>query len=620
MMRYEWKKLLLRRKGFLLILLFLAAELTAMLLFTQPYDTVLEDNRAVYEIYLAQVEGPLTQEKREYLESEMDRLNTVHQELEQLKSDYYSGKVTEEEYRTSFETLAVDDGLYTGFSRLYSQYIYVRESDNRSFLYTGGWEVLLTDPEPDYLFLLTLILILTPIFCGEYRCRMHEILLTQKRSAQYQVHTKVGVAVILTAVLTALLQFFDLAFCAAKFGLANGSFSLQSLYSFGSTAKELTLWQSFWLQFLLKEIGYLYVAILVLCLSVLLKKFALTLTASIAVLILPLLTVESADVFLKIPGPWALTIGNGYLKGGSIELTWAELGLLLMGVGAILGAMLYTIGRRNTNWQMRKSFLKTMLMLCITTLVLTGCTKRQEGIIFNRSTSNIYETDDYFISGSTLMDKATGNSFDFPLSALEGAVVTCGSSFFGVGDTVYYLKTTTHQPSAGWDTISTDCDLIKLDLASMEESVVYQWNGETDWFFGLLDLETAEPNPATMELLFIHENHLYYADISTSGICRMDLLTGQYGVILDNLNSQDIAYDGCNLYYLDSYNRLVTLNLSSGKARAVDEVVAGAFLLAPEGIYFQNRRDGEALYLWNKAEGTIAKVNDASAATIYENE
>lgn len=618
MIRYEWKKLLFGRKGWLLILVFLIAEFAGTLLFTKPYDAVLENNRAVYEACLSQVEGSLTEEKRAFLESGMERFDSVRQELEQLKRDYYSGNVIEEEYRESFDLLAAEDGKYTGFSKLYSQYIFVRESDDRSFLYTGGWEVLLTDQEPDYLFLLAMIILLAPIFCEEYACRMHEILLTQKRSAKYQVLAKVTVALTLTFLLTVVLQLADLIYCAVRFGLPDGTFSLQSIYSFGRTAKQMTLWQAFGFQFALKVVGYLYAAVVILFLSVLLKKFALTLMASIVILPLPFLTVTGTDVFLAIPGPWALTIGSIYLNGGAGELDWKSLGRLLLMVFAIVIAMLYFIHRRNTNWQLKERKPgRAAVGMIVLSLLLSGCGQRDAAIIYNRSDSGQYETDEYILVGSydgaVLTDKATGKTYAFPLNPLEGEIITCGTTFYGVGDAVYYLRTTTHRVSAGWDTITTNCDLIRLELDTMEESVVYQWNEETDWFFGLLDRSSTEANSFAVELLFIHGREMYYVDISQSTLNRMDLITGEWEVILSEMYSQDVAYDGTNLYYLDSYNRLVIQDLNTGSKRAIDEVVAGDFLLTQDGIYFQNRRDHMAVYFWSDAATGIQKISEEGA-------
>ncbi len=53
MLRFEWKKLLLYRRGLLLIAVFLIAELMGTILLTKPYDKDLEANRAVYDRYLS---------------------------------------------------------------------------------------------------------------------------------------------------------------------------------------------------------------------------------------------------------------------------------------------------------------------------------------------------------------------------------------------------------------------------------------------------------------------------------------------------------------------------------------------------------------------------------------
>lgn len=640
MLKYEWKKLLFNRKGIWLILFLLAAELLGTLFLTQPYDRELEANREVYESYLSQVEGPLTQENREALEAEMERLGNAEMQMSQLKRDYYDGKVTEEEYRTQFDDLLEDTEKYAGFSKLYTQYIYVREAENRSFLYTGGWEVLLTDQEPDYLFLLVLIVLLTPIFCEEYASGMHHILLTQKKSARYMVLTKVGVALILTAALTAVLQLMDLCYCAVIYGLPHWDYSLQSLHSFGGAAKELTLGQAFWLHFALKELGYLYCAVLILLLSVVLKKFALTLMASIAMLPLPFLTVDSNAAFLKLPGPWALTLGSIYLNGSKTsidsatgetlyltkELTMAELGVFTAVVVVILALMLCIIHRRNINQHTKFGRKRVALALCTAMLVLTGCGtgEETENVCYNSSASYWCETEDYVIVGgfleSYMIDKETGEITAFPLDAATGQTVSSGTYFFARDDSIYYLKTTTLNPHAGWDSISKFPVLAELDTQTLDESVAYQWNRDTDWFFGLLDRVNTEANPTMVGTLFIHGNYLYYNDQSGAGLCRMNMTTGNYETVDIDQNSQNLAYDGENIYYADSYNRLTIHDLNIGEITALDDVIVSDFLLTPEGIYFLNRRDNDTLYYWDSENGSVIKLDDTSASAIYWDE
>lgn len=580
MIRYEWKKLLFKRRGLALIAAFLAAQ-AILLLFVRPYDEVLERNRAVYECYLTQVEGPLTEEKRTFLEAEMERLNAVHQELEQLKIDYYAGDISEEDYRSSFDRLQPEDAKYAGFSKLYSQYIYVRESADRSFLYTGGWETLLTDWEPDYLMLMLLILLLTPIFCEEYTCNMDDILRTQKHSARHHVGAKLAVALCLTGALTAVVQVMELAFRASRFGLPHGDFSLQSVMSFGGSPWKLTLWEAFWVQFGLKELGYLYCAVVIEFLSVLLRKFSLTLMAGVALLPLPLLTMEGAESFLTIPGPWVLTVGSICLRD--------RVPPNLLVVAVLILLMLLFLNRRCANHQLRRRLLPLLLI----PLLLTGCTQNEEPVVWNRSTASVYENAKYIVQtgmdGATLTHKESGRIYDFPLDAAANVTVTCGSTLFGRGNEVWYLRTTTHQPSAGWDTIHTDSELVKLNLTTMTETVEFQWNEESEWFFGLLDRESTAPNSFLFELLFVHDDKVYYLDSMENAVMSMDLLTGSTETVLVSLNGQDLAYDGKKLYYLDGYNRISMLDLDTGTTAHLDQSVTNGFMLGSDGIHPHSR-------------------------------
>lgn len=638
MLKYEWKKLLLHRRGLWLILVFLLSELLGILLFTEPYDQVLENNREIYGSYLASVTGSLTEEKRAFLETEMDRLNQVHLDVESLKQDYYSGKVSEEEYRVQFEKLLAEDQRYTGFGKLYEQYIFVREDTNRSFLYTGGWEVLLTDQEPDYLFLLLLIAVIAPVFCEEYTSRMYEIHLTQKRSARCQVPTKVCVVLTMTVVLTAMVQGMDLLYCAARFGLPNGNFTLQSLRSFGTATKGLSLWQAFGLQFALKEFGYCYAAILILFLAVLLKKYALTLMAGISALILPFLTAESNDRFLHIPGPWALTLGSIYLNGRKSgtnrltgetvtvaeELSMAELGALLGIAALICGGMLLFLQRKNTNHQSKRhKHLGVLGMFFATVLVLTGCGPSGETVIYNSATSGWCESGQYmlllFQEQAILVDKETNDVYPFPPDAFAEETVTASGNFYYKDGCAYYIREEQLHPSAGFDSSVTGFySLVQIDLDTMTETVLYPWNTQNTWFFGLMERESGEVSPGRIRTFFLHDHRLYYLD--DGSLCTMDLTSGNSETYLDSLTSQDIAYDGQSFYYTDAYSRLVIHDLQSGAEQPVDEVVAERFLLTQEGIYFLNRRDENTLYYWDRDNGETVKICDIPATSFYWDE
>ena len=640
MHKHEWKKQFLYNRTLWIVIVFIVVELVSMILSTRPYDKELELNRDVYNTYLSEVVGPLTPEKRNKIETEMNRLDKVRREINSLKNRYYSGDISEKDYREQFEMLHQSDKLYDGYSKLYTQYIFVRENERRSFLYTGGWEVLLGDQNPDYFFLLFLIVALTPVFCEEYSSKMHEVLMTQKKSARHTVAIKLAMAITLTAVFSLIIQMFDIAYCAIKFGLPNGNFSLQSIMSYGTTAKEMTIYQAVLFQFAIKTFGYIYAAVIILFFSVFLKKYALTLMTSIAVLPLVFLTVNSNDVFVRLPGPWAFVLGSIYLnptvsgidKTGNVvvsfaEVTYTEL-FITIGISVlIIISMVFVIWQKNSNEHLKGSVHRTVkyaVLVCGVLLLFTGCTTdttTNEKVIYNRSTASFYENADYVIIGnyddSVLIDKSTNLLQPFPLDALAETTDSIERSFYYSDGGLYYKKKFTLYPRTGYDSITAFWDIVRLDLDTFEESVYYQWNSQEKWFFNLINRDRSDLQPISVEDFFIHGNSLFFYNTSGEGLCKMDLRSGKYEVYPIEMGNQDLAYDGENIYYTDSYNRLVIHNLLASEDKPIDDVVTEKFLLTTDGLFFSNRRDEKSLYHWDMQNGAIRKLSDAIANEIY---
>lgn len=630
MFAYEWKKLLFYRKGISLICILLVLELAAVCLFTAPYDKDLEANRAVYDHYLQQAEGPLTQAKRELIEQEMLRLNTVHRQLEQVKQAYYSGQISEEEYREKFDALSEEDLKFAGFSKLYTQYIYVREQDNRYFLYTGGWEVLLGNREPDYLFLIMLVFLLTPIFCQEYGNQMDPLLLTQRKSARSIWIVKVGTALLLTAALTAVLQMYQLLYCAVRFGLPHWDYSIQSLVSFGGVKKSITLGQAYAVQFLLKEAGYLYAAVLILSISVLVRKYVLALMAGLVCLPLPFLTVSDPAAFARIPGPWGLTVGTVYLCGDGIylsggrmqtvsEISWGDLALLLACVGGTFCLLLLLIYLKNRNHHTKKARPAAALLLVLAA-GLSGCSQEQNTVIYNSKATFWAETEDFLVletglDEAVLVDKQTNRLYDFPLDAFRGETGFALGSFYCRDDTVYYLYASQQYLTGGSEDPQYRNALMAFSPGSMQSSVVYQWKTDSRWFFGLLPRESWEPHIVTAHEFFIHRGKLYY--LVNGQLFAMDLTTGSYASVLDMPNASNLAYDGENIYYTDQYHRLVIQNLDSDDMQVAEKVVARDFVLTPEGIWFLDMRDGGTLCYWDREADAVEKLDDTQAYALH---
>lgn len=608
MVKYELKKILFYRRGLWLVMAVLAAEIAGMLFFTKPYDPILEENREVYERYLSQVEGALTEEKRTLIEETMEELSENRKQLDALETSFYIGEIPEEKFRPEFQQRSAVDADYIGFSKLYSQYIYVREDSCRSFLYTGGWEILLGTQNPSYLLLLLIVFLTAPIFCQEYASQMDMILLTQKKSGRDSWKAKTAAIFMLIGTIVTVWELCRLFYCASRFGLPDWNYSLQSVFSFCGTAKKMPLWAAWLLQLVLKQLGYLSCAAWVMFFSVLFRKYSATLMAGIVFLILPFLTVNVNVVFLRIPGPWAFTIGSIYLNSPSFytgsraifdpmlaefrELNWGELVLqIALAVGVLLALMRF-VRKKSTNFHFHGGKKIMSAVLCgLLVLSMAGCgTNSKQPILYNSCLAQHFENDDIRIWSDPatmecqFIDQKTGKEYPFPLDVQLDEIDRYESySFFERDGQLYYF-------------LPGEQTLMKLDLKTLNQKAVRSWDRPYRWFFGLLPMPQTEETSFFITF-FLHGSTLYGEQ--NGEMFRKNLKTGKTEPLTYVNTIPNYAYDGENLLYSDQYSRLVVENLDSGQSVTNENVVASFFLLAPEGVYFLNKQAHEALCLWD---------------------
>ena len=254
-------------------------------------------------------------------------------------------------------------------------------------------------------------------------------------------------------------------------------------------------------------------------------------------------------------------------------------------------------------------------------LLMTGCGKHSETVCYNSNRASSFESERYVVflsdlKGTVFVDKQTGEMYDFPMDAFQGITAQIDSNLYYEDGKLYYLKREQQAQKGNSEGLVNHYALIALDITSMEERVIYSWSQSSQWFFGLLDKESAEPSPNQVGAFFLHDGQMFY--LYNSELYVMDLKTGKYELFMKLPNaSVNLAYDGENLYYTDQYNRLVVHKLSYGTVTPVEKVVAKKFVQTPKGIYFLNIRDNNTLYYWNGETQTVEKLDDTKAYDVY---
>lgn len=319
---WELNKILFKRRGLLLILLFFGIKLATLAFGTANVNALIEQNRDVYLSYVQKVTGPLTAEKQRKIEADHQAITDAQAKSAAIDSDFMSGKITEGEYSAQIAQVQVILKKADGFQIFYDQYQYVlQNTDRRYFLYTNGWKALLSSDALDVVLVLLVLVLAVPVFTQEYELDMAPLLLSSARGRGRLAVQKIAAAVLLSAVASLLFSAGSYGYYAIRYGLPAGSAPLQSVPFFSGSAYNLSLFQAFLFVCAIKAAGYALFAVMVLLLGALCKRTLPALFAGLGLAVLPWLLFLSGSLKYRLPLPLGFMLANGYLRGTTAEQT-----------------------------------------------------------------------------------------------------------------------------------------------------------------------------------------------------------------------------------------------------------------------------------------------------------
>lgn len=643
---YELKKLLFKRRGLLLITLFFVLRLGSLLLLNTPVNEDLELYREDYNFYLAQAEGRLTEESALLLDGISQKITEAGVEIPRLYNSFYDGNIAQKELSSQAAPYEETLSRRSGFELLYEQFIYAREDPERRYLlYDNGWNGLLTRDALGMGFVGLLLLTITPIFCHEYHSGMDVLNLTTRKGAKRLTFAKLFLAVAAVTLLCLLNSGLEYGFYALRYGLPHGDYPLQSLPYFAESAKALTLLQAFLWITASRCFGSLLFAALILFLSVLAQKYALTLILSTATLLLPYYAVQNDTVRYLLPGPLGFLLGVGFLRGTETvadpftqqkavlfrEITGGVLCWLLGAALLLLAVMLYVIFRKTSAaWQggrksvKRRGAAALLSLLLLLPVAMTGCAAEGSGggyTIYNAAHRGRFENERYAVwfdwetEALLFEDKETGGREPLVRDPLLLSS-TIGQCVYGNGKYVYYFRNDYNRAGRyqGLERIS----LIELDTTNFQERVVYEHTQSSldQVFFGsgvnsLFETATRQGARAFLEdvwAFFIGGDTLY---LLRDEVRTIDLKTGRMGT-LDGPRpvKGSLAFDGRTLYYTTDRLQVEAYDTETGEAGAIPGLVTEFFFLTDTRFIYINRADEYRLYAMDREDGTATRLAD----------
>ena len=644
---YEIKKMFFHQKGLLFICLFFIISAANLVLFDTPKNPEVETNLQQYSYYLHQINGPLSDETERFFANESKRISDANVALEKAYNDYYDGSISTDEWHSISEPLKEIVKNEHGFKVIYDQYTYIRENPaNRYFLSTNGWDGLLSTDRLDLLFLLLLLVLVTPVFCSEYASEMDSLHMTVKKGTRVHAVSKVALVLLTVIVLCLLTSLCKYGFFQVKYGLENGNYPLQSLSYYGTSTKNSTLFSAFiWLS-TMKAFGNVSFSLLIMLVSVWTKKYALTLFSSTAVILLPYYGLSKESIAYFLPGPLGFLIPAGYFRGSGheynvvtdqMDVTFEEISiyamLILFMITLVLciGAVIMIILQHTNMWSMKKRsrWLRSssvLIILCVAVPALAGCTnnRHQEKYdIYNHSSRQSFENKHYrfYIDESNLEDskivfedKKTGEKRDFIRNPMQ-SLTKVENFLYGNGPFVYYMKRDSEKLrgfSYRFEELGK-ISIMEVDTATFDERVIFEKNlhSSKDNFLGLHSSDNDESSLYTgIDSFFLDESSIYF--VYSDKIRRADRLTGKSDVIIHAPLLRSVAYDGRHIYFLNEKYKIMKYDTKTDTKKVVPDIVATFFVLTDKELLFINRKDQYKIYGLDLSNSRVRKITDKS--------
>ena len=640
---YEVKKIMLCQRGLFYIALVLLFGTVWLVLSDNPVDIAMEQYKNEYEWYLEKVNGYCTEESSLYLEQEAERIAKAKERQNSLLENYYDGKISEREYKKeSRETQKVLE-RQNGFEVIYQQYLYICENaGNRCFLQTNGWMGLLGKGTLNFILFLGILLIVTPVFCSEYSCQMDNLILTAREGRKSALY-KLLITTTVVLFLSLCISFIEYGFYKFKYGLPDGDYPIQSIRYFADSSKGMSLLEGYVSIGLLRMFGGVFLTIFLLFISVLAKRYALTLLTGAVSVMIPYIGLAKTSIY-RLPLPLPFLLGTDFFAGdivmsdaltGDEKIIFAEvdmvtlLTLLFVSVLLCTLAVVWILWRNSNRWLMKAGQKKrgaAFAVLVGLALAVTGCSGREKtgSVVYNSSAD--YDCMGYEIirdAGDfeySLKNTSTGETYPLARSPVFGVFSDEEEirAFYVCPPYLYY--TTSVMESyvnrvGNYNSNITKVSVVELNLNTFEEKTIFEQMTNSGRSLMGIDYEAGDKWKFLdfHHAFFLNDDNLFF--IGNDGITKVNRYTRKT-VKLDIPANGNISFDGESIFYKNEQGVLTRYDVSGNETYTYENIVAYDFCMDEQSIYYVSRTDSGGLYSCDKDGNNKELIGDMPAMLV----
>lgn len=317
MFKEELKKLYIKHFGLILTIVITVSEIAILNFLYQKRDFTTSTNEQYFFSYMDEFSGKLTEDKIAAILEEQERIIDAQNIQSSIEKKLLNGEYDSEgEFLSEYERVREITDRKESFDLVMEQYYYAEKSPDTRYLTVGNYSALGQD-FPDIPLLAAVIFLTAFLFLDEETSNVITFIRIGENGRNKTLLGKITALLVFVFSCQTVRMAAELIILISQGSFSELSFPIQSIEFYQNCSYDISIVQGFIIISLLRTVGYLFVAALVLLFSVTLRKVMFTVFIPSVFCVLQQFAFTPATPAYYIPT--GLLRAVGYLRGDVIS-------------------------------------------------------------------------------------------------------------------------------------------------------------------------------------------------------------------------------------------------------------------------------------------------------------
>ena len=244
----------------------------------------------IYQEYIAQLSNMSQSQAEQFILTENERISSIILARYDMESDYLSGKITLDDYKSYMKTYYEAESKSSAFNAIYQKYEQFQniEPKNKVYFYDLEWYTFGKYLSLDFFIIFLLMIFGIPIFCREHSCNTHCLNMVSRNGRRKLHNTKLVLFLIIGAVFGIAVYSLDFIVYGIRYGYTNAQMPIQAVMGYSPYADDVSIRRLFISMAIAKILWSICLSLMIAAVSALLKNNIISIIFCAVLLFLPM--------------------------------------------------------------------------------------------------------------------------------------------------------------------------------------------------------------------------------------------------------------------------------------------------------------------------------------------